>query len=73
MTHTLYNGSIADRVVQWFHQHPSEELTARDIAIKFGYRRNRVHERLAVAVREGYLEHSNTRPRVFRLKQGAYS
>ncbi len=71
MTHTLYNGSIADRVVQWFHQHPSEELTARDIAIKFNYHRNVVYQRLAVAVREGYLERSSTRPLVYRLKKGA--
>ena len=66
MTHTLYNGSIADRVVQWFRQHPSEELTARDIAIKFNYHRNVVYQRLAVAVREGYLTRSTKRPVVYR-------
>ena len=66
MTTTLYAGSLAERVVDWFERNPGEELTARDIAIKFNYHRNVVYQRLAVAVREGYLTRSTKRPVVYR-------
>lgn len=66
MTTTLYAGSLAERVVDWFERNPDEELTAHDIAVKFSYRRNRVHERLMVAVREGYLTRSTKRPAIYR-------
>lgn len=56
----LETGSVADRVVNFLHDNPHEELTADDISVKFNAAGTlpprAVSKRLAVAVRFGYLE-----------------
>lgn len=55
-------GSLSARVIQWFRAQPDEELTAADIAIKFGVPRpENVHGQLAAAVAGGVLERERER------------
>ena len=62
-------GGLPDRVLQWFCTHPDEELTAMDIAVKFGVGRpENVHGQLAAAVRAGRLARCAAQtPHLYRL------
>lgn len=68
----LIPGSLAQRVVDWFRENPLEELTAGDIAIKFGVAvPGGVCSQLAGAVRAGLLVRATQRPAIFRLPTAA--
>ena len=62
-------GSLAERVLVWFCAHPDEELTAMDIAVKFGVSRpENVHGQLGAAVRAGRLARCAAQtPHLYRL------
>lgn len=50
-----YRGSTAARVLAFFQQNPGEELTRRDVAVKFGLDLTSVPTALAAAVEAGLL------------------
>lgn len=50
-----YRGSTAARVLAFFQQNPGEELTRRDVAVKFGLDLTSVPTALASAVEAGLL------------------
>lgn len=52
---SLHVGSLASRVARFFERNPLEELTAADIAIKFGVRQCDVQARLRPHVESGIL------------------
>ena len=67
----LRDGSLADQVVTWLRQHPDEELTAKDVAIKFAVvKHSGVCKQLAGAVRRGHLLRTGAHPAVYRLGNG---
>ena len=67
----LRPGSLVGRVLNWLEANPDEELTASDIAVKFGVLRMSVCGQLRGAVRAGWLERTSDRPSVFRLPRRA--
>ena len=58
--------SLAARVLGFFQANPDEELTVRDIAIKFGVPYSAVPACLAIAVKRGVLARCKTQPAVYR-------
>ena len=46
MKYTPVPDSLAARVLKWLREHPTEELTGRDISIKFGCGTSGVHTQL---------------------------
>jgi len=67
---TIHDGSLADRVVNHLRRHPEAKLTACEIASLFSYRRNKVHERMRPALKEGLAELAgDKRPHVYQLKR----
>lgn len=61
-------GSLARRVLGWFTENPEEELTARDIAAKFGLvNLTSICQQLQPLVASGALVRTAERPSLYRL------
>ena len=61
-------GSLARRVLTWFMENPDEELTARDVATKFGLVNvTSICQQLQPLVASGALLRSGGRPTLYRL------
>lgn len=65
---TPRDGSLTDRLITHLRRHPGLELTGRQIAEQFSYKRGAVYARVAVAVRAGLVEWiGGKRPHRIRL------
>lgn len=63
------HGALADRVIEWFHANPDEELERADVARKFDVPLSRIAPELAMAVMQGHLRWLCNRP---GMHQGCY-
>ncbi|MDA8254415.1 MAG: hypothetical protein M0Z99_02040 [Betaproteobacteria bacterium] len=59
-------GSLVRRVLAWFMENPEEELTVRDVAIKFGVPYSAVPACLQAPIKRKLLTRSKTKPYVYR-------
>lgn len=59
-------GSLAARVLGFFQTNPDEELTVRDVAIKFGVPYSAVPACLQAPIKRKLLTRSKTKPYVYR-------
>ena len=61
-------GSLARRVLTWFMENPDEELTAKDVAAKFGLVNvTSICQQLQPLVASGALTRTEDRPSIYRL------